>query len=193
MRRHRFVSFCPLFVAPSSALEGPLLCHAIKKEQRVVSTGASCTNVLVPSPGGLSSVFEDNPKKSADNEIFLGSQSGGQMTMAMNEDLCPMALCHPPPQRGCVARAESKEHFKDSSVSVPCCGLKLTCSCGVRGTSFCPSSLSQAIDPHLPPCFSSLEPASTPHHLGSVIQLSSLLPKNPTPLPHFHLKFWKVY
>lgn len=40
----------------------------------------------------------------------------------------------------------------------------------------CPSSLSQAIDPHLHPCFSSLEPASTPHRLGSVIQLSSLPP-----------------
>lgn len=41
------------------------MCHAIKKEQRVVSTakeGASCTNVLAPSSGGLSSVFEDNPK-----------------------------------------------------------------------------------------------------------------------------------
>lgn len=89
--------------------------------------GAPCTNVLVSSPGGLSSVFEDNSKpKSADNEIFLGSQSGGQMTTAMNEDLCPMALYPPPPQRGSVARAESTEHFKDSSVSVPCCGLKLT-------------------------------------------------------------------
>lgn len=60
-----FVSLLSLSVAPRSVLEGGLyyaMSSRKSKELCPQQKGASRTNVLVPSPGRLSSVFKDSPK-----------------------------------------------------------------------------------------------------------------------------------
>lgn len=116
-----FVSLLSLFIVPSLALEvvSVVACH----QERVIGLCSqrekgSFVSVQAPFPGRKISSLRGQPeaanllRKSVENGIFLGSESGCQMTASLRPPFpgCPGPFFHPsPPGRKCgLARVDEE-------------------------------------------------------------------------------------